>query len=161
MLSVSVDRTSLGAAALVVPDFPTAGLWIPEDGMGRPARTWNRTTVTSPLTHGSVTTRATLEETSIPLSVYAQGASTAAVAALQDTVEAAFAQFLYTVTITLDGVAKAYECYPADLSWGDILAPEAKAYLARATLTIPCYPIAGGGGATSALYVVAPTVPLA
>jgi hypothetical protein len=160
MLSVTVDRTSLGAAALSIPDFPTAGLWIPEDGLSRPGKTWTKQTATSPFTHGTVTTRAKLEQATINLSVYAQGVSTAAVVALQDEVEAAFAQFAYTVTITLDGSAKSYVCDPADLSWGDLLSPEAKAFMARATLTIPCHPVAGAGGATTGLYVVAPTVPL-
>ena len=160
MLSVSIDRTSLGAGALSIPDFPVAGLWIPEDGLTRPGKTWNRQTASSPFTHGSVTTRATLEQSSINLSVYAQGASTAALVALQDTLEAAVSQFAYTVTITVDGSAKAYTCDPGDVSWGDLLAPQARAFLSRATLTIPCHPIAGGGGATAGLYVVAPTVPL-
>lgn len=160
MLAVSVSRASLGLGTLSIPDFPVAGLWIPEDGLTRPARAWARQTASSPLTHGSVVTRATLEQTSINLSVYAQGASTGALVALQDTLEAAFAQFSYAVTITVDGSAKEYTCDPADVSWGELSAPEAKAFLSRATLTIPCHPLPGSGGETAALYVVAPTVPL-
>lgn len=160
MLSVTVDRTSLALGALTIADDPSAGLWLPEDGLTRPARSWARTTVSSPFLHGSVQTRAFLEHTQLNLSVYARAASTAALVALMDEVDAAFSQFVYDVTLTVDGSAKSYLCDCADVAWGDVDSGMAKAFMARATLTVPCYPVAGSGGAASAVHVVAPTVPL-
>jgi hypothetical protein len=140
-LSLTIDRTALTLADLVIGNDPTAGLWLPEDGFTRPAKAWRRTTVTSPFAHGSVTTQATLEQASINVTVYAQAATTAALRTLQDELEAALYQWIYSATITEDGQALTYECDAADIGWGEFDSGMTRAHLARATVTIPCYPV--------------------
>lgn len=159
MLTVAISRTSLSLADLTIGDYPGT-LWLPNDGLERPAMTWVRQTASSPFTHGTVTTRAKLDQSSIPLTIKAKATTTALLVAAMDEVEAAFSQLAYTVTITLDGQSKAYVCDPADVAWGQVDSGMSKAFMAQATVSIPCHPVAGASGASTALYVVAPTVPL-
>lgn len=142
MLSITVDRSSLSKSDLVITDYPTGGLWLPEDGLGRPGKSWRRTYATSPWVHGSVQTQATLDQSSQPLSIYAQGTTTAALRTLQAEVEEAFFQFVFPLTITEDGESQVWECDSADISWGDLDSGLTAAHLARATVTIPVYPVA-------------------
>lgn len=141
MISLSIDRGALSLAALVITDDPASGLWIDERGFGRPARLWTRTRVSSPFMHGSVQTRATLEQASIPVTLYAQGATTAALDAKKAELDDALAQWIYNVTITEDGQATTYECDCADVSWNEFDSGMTRAHLAKATVTIPCYPV--------------------
>lgn len=141
MISLSIDRTALSLAALVIADDPSTGLWIAEDGFGRPGRLWRRTSVSSPFIHGSVQTRATLEQASIPVTIYAQGATTAALRTKMAELDDALSQWIYDVTITEDGQATTFECDCADVSWNEFDSGMTRAHLARATVTIPCYPV--------------------
>lgn len=141
MLSVTIDRTALSLTDLVIADDPTTGLWLQENGQGRPGKLWRRTLVSSPFGHGSVQTQATLEQASIPLTIYAQAASTAALRTMKATLEAALHQWIYSLTLTEDGQAETFECDCADVSWGDFDSGMTRAHLARATVTIPCYPV--------------------
>lgn len=141
MISVTIDRTTLSLTALVIGNDPTTGLWLPEDGIGRPAKLWRRKTVTSNFIHGAVQTHAVLEQATIPLTVYAQAATSAALKTLQDTLETALSQWVYDATLTEDGVARTFECDCADVSWGEFDSGMTRAHMARATVTIPCYPV--------------------
>jgi hypothetical protein len=141
MLSISIDRTALSLAALVIGDTPATGLWVPPDGVGRPAKTWRTASASSNFTHGEVPTRAVLEQSAQLLTVHAEAASTSALHALQDELEAAVFQFVYDVTVTEDGQARTWTCYPADVAWSDITPGMVAARLSTATLTIPCYPV--------------------
>ena len=142
MISVVISRDGTD---LTIPDaMPSAGMWIPEDGLGRPGRGWRRAYADeSPLYHGSLLTSAVLEQTTLPLSVYCKAATTAALEAYQDELEDALAQFVYTATVTVDAVPKAWRCDPADITWGDVDSGEVRAKIVRAGITIPVYPIAG------------------
>lgn len=140
MLSVSVDRTDLGLAALVFDD-PASGLWVPEDGLVWPEKRWTRTSVSGPFVHGSVQTRATLEQATMQLTVYVSAATSAALRTLQAEVEAAFFQWVFDVTITEDGQATTCTADCADVSWGPFDSGMTRAHLARATVTAPVYPV--------------------
>lgn len=140
MLSVSVDRTDLGLAALVFA-APSTGLWVPEDGLVWPEKRWTRSAASSPFTHGSVQTRATLEQATMQLTVYLSAASAAALRTLKAEVEAAFFQWVYDVTVTEDGEAVTYTADCGDVSWGPFDSGMTRAHLARATVTAPVYPI--------------------
>lgn len=137
MLSVTVDRTTLALTPLVIGSDPSAGLWIPEGGLGRIGTTWRRTRVGSPFTNRSVQTRAVLDDDTIPLSVYAQAASSAALDTLKDEVEAAFYQWAYDLTVTEDGVAKVFSVDCADVKWNDYDSGMTSAFLAQGSLSIP------------------------
>ncbi|MGZ5410429.1 MAG: hypothetical protein ACXWDJ_10585 [Aeromicrobium sp.] len=141
MISLTIDRTALSLPDLVISNDPTDGLWLPEDGFGRPGKVWRRTSVSSPFIHGSVQTRAVLEQASIPVAVFAQGVTTAALRTLQAELEAALSQWIFEATVTEDGSATTFECDCADVSWNEFDSGMTRSHLARATVTIPCYPV--------------------
>ena len=140
MISLSIDRTSLSLTPLVIGNYPD-GLWLPESGLGRPSKQWRRETVRSRFVHGDVQTQATLEHSSLPFTIYAQAATTAALRTLQDELEAALFQWAFDATGTEDGEALTYACDCADVSWGDFDSGMVRAHIAKATVTIPCYPV--------------------
>lgn len=141
MISLTIDRTALSLPALVIGNNPADGLWLPEEGVGRAAKVWRRRTVSSPFIHGTVQTGAVLEQASLPYTIYAGGASTAALRAKQDELEAALFQWIFDLTVTEDGAATTFECDCADVSWNEFDSGMTRAHMARATVTIPCYPV--------------------
>jgi uncharacterized protein (DUF1786 family) len=141
VISLSIDRTVLSLPALVIGANPADGLWLPEDGVGRAGKSWRRTVVSSPEMHGTVQTRAVLEQSSLPYTIYAGADTTAALRAKQDELEAALFQWVFDATVTEDGQARTFECDCADVSWGDFDSGMVRAHIARATVTIPCYPV--------------------
>ena len=140
MISVVISRDGTD---LTIDDTPMSDFWIPEDGLGRPSKEWRRKYADEGLYHGALMTQATLEQTDLPLRVYCKAASTSALVALQDELEDAVSQFTYTATVTVDGVARIWNCDPADISWGLVASDMTRAYIALASLVIPVYPIAG------------------
>jgi hypothetical protein len=89
---------------------------------------------------GSKLLAATLAAASIPVVIYAQAATTAALATLKAELEAAVSQFAYTLTLVVDGTSYSW---PADFSWpiwGDVDSGMVGAHIARAALTIPVNP---------------------
>lgn len=142
MISYSVDRSSLSLGALVIPAYPVDGLWAPEEEQGRPAKVWRRATASAPFIHGSVQTAAALDTASFPLAVYVQKTSAAALEAAKDEVEEAFFQFTFDLTRTENGVSRVWAAYCADVSWGDFDSGMVRAFMAKATITVPVYPVA-------------------
>ena len=144
MLSVSIDRTSLSLSALVITDLPGATYRLPEDGMGRPAIAQRRTYAgNSAWLNGSTLISATKEQASLPLVIYTEAASSATLDTQMTALEAALGQFVYNVTVTVDGVAKVWRGDPADISWGEVDSGLVRAKMCRASVTIPVYPIPG------------------
>lgn len=140
-LSLSIDRTSLSLGALVYGN-PSTGLWIPEDGVGRPAlERRNEYASQARFLHGSTLVASTLDQGSLPVRLYHQAASTAALVAAQDALEAALGQFTYEATLTVDGVATTWTCDPASIGWGDLDSGMAHAFLAEARVVIPVHPV--------------------
>lgn len=86
---------------------------------GPGAVAWRRETVTSPFTHGELLIGAVKEQAVAPLSVRVYGASAAALEANTAALLAAFEQFNYTITCTIDGVQHSWVCDPADYAPGD------------------------------------------
>lgn len=120
-------------------DIPGTGLWV--DTLTRPVKQWRRARASSPRSHGSVQTHATLEDAQLEAVIYAEADTANGLEALRQSIEDAFFQFSYTLTVTEDGVVRAYRCDCADLSWNEHDSGMAEAKLAKATLTIPCYPL--------------------
>lgn len=143
MITISIDRTSLSLAALVVDSTPGSGFWVPEDGLERPAITQRRQYAgASPWLHGSTLVAATKEQSTLPFTVYTQATTAALLSGQMDELEEALSQFTFDATVTIDGVAKVWACDPADIGWGTVDSGMVRAHIARATVTIPVYPIA-------------------
>ena len=132
---------SLTLGTLVIANDPSDGLWLDEDGLSWPEKRWSRTSASSRWTHGSVQTNARLEQTAVSATVYAQGATHAALRAKQAELEAAAFEWSFDLTITEDGQAVTYAADCADVTWSDADSGMAGAHLARAVLTIPVHPV--------------------
>lgn len=142
-LSITIDRSSLSLADLSLTDTPGGAFWLPEDALQRPAKAWRRTYAgSSPWLHGSTLTAAVLEQSTLPFTIYTQAASAAALDMQMDELEAALSQFTYDTTVTVNGVAKTWACDPGDIGWGEVDSGMARVHMARASVSIPVYPIA-------------------
>ena len=142
-MTLSVDRTSLTLAALVLSnDEPSSGLWI--KSAGRPSRLpRNVYAEQSPYLDGAVLTHSTLDQSSLSFTIAAKAATYADLEALQDEAEAAFGQFVFDATHTVNGVARVWACDRAGISWDPYDPGEVDGAIASGSLTIPVYPHPG------------------
>lgn len=145
MLSVTIDRTSLGTSALTLLDFPsgTSSIWIPKDGIEWPR--FGRRKEYAPNVRylsGRTLLARVSDIGTLPLTVHAEAASSAALDALKAQLQAAVDQWMYDLTLTVDGVAATYtaECVDDDIAWGDINSQQVGAHLALGTFAVPLYP---------------------
>ncbi len=142
--SLTVDRSSLGLDDLVLTNnpFDDSPYTYPEDGLAEP--NFNMRLLYAPdsqwipgrLLLGSVADGAT-----VPLIVHVAADDTAQLKARKAALEAAFGQFSYTVTITVDDVELG--TYPADATtvwWGVVDHGLAVASMAIGTVQIPVNP---------------------
>lgn len=141
MISVVISRD--GTDLTIGDAYTASGMWLPEDGLGRPDKGWRRSYADEGLYHGNLLVAATLEQATLPIKVYCHAATTAALEAFQEELEDAVSQFTYTATVTIDGSAKVWNCDPADVVWGGVDSGEVRGHLVQAAVTIPVYPIAG------------------
>jgi len=142
---ISIDRTSLSLSALTMSDMPpaTSGWWVDSRGFGRPEHTKRRTYASdAPWTKGKVLTASVADQSTLPFTFWGMAASTSALYALMDALEAALDQFTYTVTVTDNALARTWTCDPADVRWSDMSLAQSRAMIVMGTVTIPVYPVA-------------------
>lgn len=142
--SVSIDRSSLSLAALTISGDGSGTYSLTRDGLGRPAITARSTYAEdSSDVAGSLLTQAVKEMSSLPLEVLVQAATSADLDAAISALDAALWQFSYQVTVTVDGVAKVYNCGPA--AWapssGKVDHGLAAQFVDVLTVTIPVQPL--------------------
>lgn len=144
ILSLTITRAGLSLPDLVISNDPEAGdFWLPEDGLEEPDQNWRLDYMPDhPDVHGRDLLSASREHTDIPVTVYTDAASSAALATNKATLAAALGQFTYTVTLNLDGATSTYSADPCGPRWGAVDSGMVRARLARASFTIPVYPIA-------------------
>ena len=135
MLSATISRTP--SDLTIDNEVTEAGFWL--DEVSRPAFDYRRTYASSPFTR-AVQTSAVKDGGTLEVVLYAKAATSAALATLRAELEDAVGQFFFTLTVTEDGVATVYDCDCAAVSWNSHDAGMASAHIARAVLTIPCYP---------------------
>lgn len=142
MLSVTFTRAALSLPDLTIADNPfAASLWVPEDGVGAVGWDFRRTYAPDSGWQGGKGLLAAVREAStLPLTIYATAATSAALATVKDSLEAAAAQWSYTVTVTVDGVSESYNCEPAIPQWGPVDSGMVRAHMARCQLVIPVNP---------------------
>lgn len=94
--------------------------------------------------HGSEYVGAVKEQTSLPLKVLVQAASSAALDTAVAALEAALSQFTYTATVAVDGVTKVWSCAPASYGSESGLVEHAmvSGHFDTFVVSIPVYPIA-------------------
>ena len=141
-VSVSIDRTSLSLSPLVIDDNPASTYRIAQGGLSRPTITPRETNAPdSRYFEGTELLAVTREQTRVPVKVIVQGASWAAVESAVDALDAAVWQFMYDVTVTVDGVAKTWYCTPAIPVPSGLIEPEnVSQFFDVFDLDIPCKP---------------------
>lgn len=140
MIELSIDRASLSLPPLVITGNPFAGsLHLPEDGATWPAFDTRRTYAPDSAYVGGRTLLAAVREAAeIPLTIYAHATTGALLAAAKAELEAAIAQWSYTLTLTVDSVAHVYAAEVVlGVPWGQIDSGMVAAHLARASFSIP------------------------
>lgn len=142
MISLTLTRTALAVplAPLVIGTDPAGDLWLDEN-LGRPQFDWRKKHAPdSDYAEGRVLMSAVLDQAAIPCRIYAQAATTAALDAIQTTLEEALSQFAFTATLTIDGVARAYSAECTWPQWGPVDSGEVRAHLVAASVVIPVNP---------------------
>lgn len=141
--SVTIDRSSLGLADLVVTGTAPAGdgFFLADGGLAEPTFDVRSTYAPdSAYTAGKQLLAAALEASTLPVGVVAQASTTAALAALKAELAQAVWQFAYTVTLTLDGTAQAWDAGPCWPAWGALSSAWVDVHMARANVVIPVQP---------------------
>lgn len=115
-LSVHVSRAELALSNLELSD-PVNGYNVISVGPG--STSWRRETAKSPWVHGEVLINAVKDVGIVPLGVRVFASSAATKETRLGALLAAFSQFEYVMTITINGVAYAWSCQPADWSIGE------------------------------------------
>lgn len=142
--SVTIDRSSLSAADLVVDTEGFGVYTVDAGGLGRVGITWRNTFASaSPFVHGQLRTTAVKEESTLPLLIRVGAGTTGDLRDAVHTLEAALSQFVYQITLTVDGVARAFTAYPATIGAVDgITKFEAvTAFYEDLTIVVPVYPV--------------------
>jgi hypothetical protein len=143
MLSVSFDRTALSLSALTITETPGGSYWLPEQGAEWPRFSRRKEYAPAVRYLGGRTLLARVADVgTLPLTVYARAASGSALDTLKAALQTAVDQWMYDLTLTIDGVAVTYtaECVDDDIAWGEVDSGMVKAHLARGTVAIPLYP---------------------
>lgn len=136
-LTVTVSREG---DDLQIGPSPASGLWV--ETLSRANWQWRRSYATSRFHDSSTLDAATKDKAQRVMVMYAQAASIDALDDLCDEVEEAFHQWFFTLTVTEGaGSPKAWECDVSDVEWSEHDSGMADAFMARATVTIPCYPV--------------------
>lgn len=142
---VAIDRSSLSLSDLTIAVSGNGTYVIDQGGLGRPGKTSRETLATaSPFVHGQTVTAVVLEDSSLPLVVRVNAATSSALDTAVTALETALRQFTYTVTVTVDGVAKVWTGRPAAIGTVDGLQTYARVaeFYEILTVTIPVYPVA-------------------
>jgi len=143
-LSLTIDRTALSLAPLVIPGTPTTDnpFWIPKGGIGRPDFTMRLGYAPdSRWVPGKVLLDAVLEASSLPVTVWIDRvANLAELQTSRRELEAAFSQFTYTVTVTVGGQVESWQADPTWPAWGSLRHELVDELVDRADLVIPVNP---------------------
>lgn len=140
--SVTFDQTALSLSPLVVGLYGmSATYFLPPDGITWPALTMRRTYAPDSIyIDGKDLLSAVADSGVCQLSIYVQADSTADLFTAQDALEVAATQWAYDLTLTLDGVSRTFQADPEIPQWGQIDAGMLRAYMSKATITIPVNP---------------------
>lgn len=144
--SVTIDRSGM-PGSLTDLSIGTEGFGtylVDAKGLGRVGKTPRETFATpSPWVHGRTRTAVVYEESTLPLVVRVQSSSSSALNTAVVALEAALAQFVYEVTVVVDGVTKVYTAYPATIQSTDGLTAfeRVKGFHEDLSISIPVYPV--------------------
>lgn len=159
-LTISIDRTSLGLGPLVFSGRTDLNVWGILPGYQQPGLDPEERIVSSPLTHGEVSTGFKWRGALHQFDAFPNVATPAALTAAKAEARAALGRQAYSVTVVENGESTTWACRVGRFLPSPIDYPELKYLQPAFSITIPCHPLPGAGGETPGIYVVAPTVPL-
>lgn len=139
--AVSIDRTSLTLSALLISDDGSGTYSLTDKGLGRPGVSPLTTYAgTSRWLNGNTPISSVRENSTLPLQVLVQAASTAALTAAITALDAALWQFTYNTTTAHDG--KVWACHAAgwNVASGVVLHAHWSAFFEVLDIVIPVYP---------------------
>lgn len=140
-VSLTIDRTALSLADLVIGTDWAGAFHLPEDGVGRGNFSIRRTYApNSRLIGGQQLLSAVTDLGSLPLRIYAHGTSTADLAMNMAALDAALSQWAYQITLTVDGVSQTWWADPELPTWGPVDSGEVAAHIAVASVSVPIQP---------------------
>lgn len=141
-ISLSFSRTSLSLEPLVVTGSPSGSLFIPGDGLTWPSFETRRTYAPdSAYASGRTLLAAVRGAGDMPVTIYARGTTTTELETAKAVLAAAVAQWSYTLTLTVDSVAHAFNAEVVlDLPWGPVDEGMVSAHMARTSFSIPVNP---------------------
>jgi hypothetical protein len=139
--SLTIDRSSLSLSDLVIGTSPFgADMYLPEDGIERFDFDYRRSYAEGSTYAPRALLAAILEPTTLSVAVYCRGASSAALATIETTLTTAMSQWAYDLTLTIDGVSQTVTGEPTRPAFGQIDSGMVRAFVSRATLSIPINP---------------------
>jgi hypothetical protein len=145
MGTMSIDRSGLSLAALVIDTEGFGTYYVDKAGLGRVGVSRRETLATaSPFVHGQLRTAVVREESPLSLTLRVQSASSAGLDTAVSALEDALSQFVYRVTVTLDGVVKTWTAHPATWNSTDGLVAfeRVMSFHEDLSISIPVYPVA-------------------
>lgn len=143
-ISVVLSRTALTLDPLTISqDFTGTTYWLPNGDLEWPRFTKRKEHAPPSRYLSGRTLLSRVDDTAtLPLVIYATAGTSSALDTAKTALEAALNQWTYSLTLTVDGVARTYtaECADDDISWGAIDSGMVRAKLARGSVVIPLYP---------------------
>lgn len=137
MISVALSRDSLSLADLVVDNNPFTGdFHLPEAGLNWPRLSMRK--VYAPESE-FIAGRVKLAQVpgvldNYPVTFYAHAATTEALFAAQDELEAAVTQFTFELTVTIDGESRVYVADGDFPDWGEVDSGMVRGFLVKGTV---------------------------
>lgn len=147
-LSISVSVTRLET------NPPAAALQLQQDGvyeimgLGPGEAVMERETVKSIWVHGETLVSARKGMQTVPMGIRVKGTSQAVLDSQINEVLLTFEQFSYTMSVSIDGVSRSWQCWPADYSVGETGLWQPFHFMSlqqEITLSIPRHPVPATG----------------
>lgn len=138
---LTVSRTS-GDLVITNTTDRTQPYVIPEGGLAFPDFDMRLTFAQDqPDVPGKAILSAALDQGTMPLLIDVRGATMAELQANRRALEDAFAQFAYTVQLSLDGETETYNAFPCWPKWGAVNSGAMAARIVQASLSVPVNPM--------------------
>lgn len=144
--TVTIDRSNMpgSLADLVIDSEGFSTYYVDKAGLGRPGVAPREAFASdSPFINGRLRTAVVKEETTLPIKVRVQAASSSALDTAVNALEDALWQFVFPITVAVDGVSKTYNAYPATIQSTDGLTAfeRVQAFHEDLSITIPIDPV--------------------
>src|SRR3954468_11821794 len=142
--TVTIDRSGMSLSDLVIDTDGFGTYYLDKAGLGRVGRTPRETfAAPSPFVHGQLRTAVGLEESALVIVVRVQAATSSALATAVAALEDALFQFIYEVTVVVDGVTRVWTAAPAVVQSVDGLTAfeRVTGFHEDLSISIPIYPV--------------------